>query len=74
MTGRKTNENIINNSISGVNDSKPTEIKENDDGLKYYSRTKKELEAMPEVDTTMTICPECKLIIKGTLSSMQKTL
>ena len=67
MTGRKTNENIINNSISGVNDSKPTEIKENDDGLKYYSRTKKELEAMPEVDTTMTICPECKLIIKGTL-------
>lgn len=32
-----------------------------------YHRTIEEIERMPVVDTTKTICPECKLIIDGTL-------
>ncbi len=33
--------------------------------LAPYHRTMEEIEKMPVLDTTMTVCPECKLIIKG---------
>lgn len=32
-----------------------------------YHRTLEEIEAMPVIDKTKTVCPECKLIIDGTL-------
>jgi len=45
----------------------PETIIEPDSELKYYNRTIEEIKKMPEVDKTSTICPECKLIISGTL-------
>ena len=35
--------------------------------LKPYHRTMEEIEKMPVIEETMTVCPECKLIIKGTI-------
>jgi uncharacterized radical SAM superfamily Fe-S cluster-containing enzyme len=35
--------------------------------LAVYHRTMEEIERMPVIDKTMTVCPECKLIINGTL-------
>ncbi len=32
-----------------------------------YHRTMEEIEAMPVIDKTKTVCPECKLIIDGTI-------
>jgi uncharacterized radical SAM superfamily Fe-S cluster-containing enzyme len=32
-----------------------------------YHRTTEEIEAMPVIEKTMTVCPECKLIISGTI-------
>ena len=36
-----------------------------DKNLEVYHRSIEEIERMPVVDETTTICPECKLIIKG---------
>ncbi|MEM3791123.1 MAG: radical SAM protein [Candidatus Micrarchaeaceae archaeon] len=33
--------------------------------LQVYHRTMEEIEKMPVIDQTMTVCPQCKLIIKG---------
>ena len=66
MADKKNDDNLIKN-IVGVNDEKPREINENNSDLIYYNRTIAELEAMPEIDRTTTICPECKLIIEGIL-------
>ncbi len=35
--------------------------------LEVYHRTMEEIEAMPVIEETMTVCPECKLVIKGTI-------
>ncbi len=32
-----------------------------------YHRTMEEMESMPVIERTMTVCPECKLIINGTI-------
>jgi uncharacterized radical SAM superfamily Fe-S cluster-containing enzyme len=66
-------ENPINN--SSINSSVNTNIKpktetveidlRNDPILAPYHRTMQEIEAMPIIDRTKTVCPECKLIIDG---------
>ena len=38
-----------------------------EDHLAVYHRTMEEIEKMPVIEETMTVCPECKLIIKGTI-------
>ncbi len=38
-----------------------------EDHLAVYHRTIEEIEKMPIIEETMTVCPECKLIIKGTI-------
>ncbi len=38
-----------------------------EDHLAVYHRTIEEIERMPTIEETMTVCPECKLIIKGTI-------
>ena len=35
--------------------------------LAPYHRTIEEIETMPVIEKTMTVCPECKLIINGTI-------
>ncbi|MCL5008085.1 MAG: hypothetical protein M1562_02450, partial [Candidatus Marsarchaeota archaeon] len=32
-----------------------------------YHRTVEEINSMPVIETTKTVCPECKLIIDGTI-------
>ncbi|MDE1810426.1 MAG: radical SAM protein [Candidatus Micrarchaeota archaeon] len=36
-----------------------------DPALAPYHRTMEEIEAMPVIEKTMTVCPECKLIVNG---------
>lgn len=66
MKNNKKEDNKITN-ITGVNAKKPVSIKESNSDSKYYNRTVKEINKMPEIDITSTICPECKLIITGKL-------
>ena len=35
--------------------------------LAVYHRTIEDIEKMPVIEQTMTVCPECKLVIKGTI-------
>ncbi len=43
------------------------EPKVEDPVLAPYHRTIEEIERMPVIEKTMTVCPECKLIINGTI-------
>jgi len=57
--------------VSNINNKRP-EYKEDTSGkinpvLAPYHRTIEEIEQMPVIEKTMTVCPECKLIIQGTI-------
>ncbi len=58
--------------IEEVNSKRP-EVKMDDENAPIdplfapYHRTVEEMEAMPIIEKTMTVCPECKLIIPGTI-------
>ncbi|MCL5429984.1 MAG: radical SAM protein [Candidatus Marsarchaeota archaeon] len=54
--------------------SKRPEVKEADESAMVvdpvyapYHRTIEEIEKMPVIEKTMTVCPECKLIVQGTI-------
>ncbi len=49
---------------SKVDDSKKDSL---DPILAVYHRSMEELEKMPVIEKTMTVCPDCKLIINGTI-------
>ena len=58
-------QNIVNN----INNKRP-EVKDaakdiTDPLLVVYHRSMEEIEKMPVIEKTMTVCPECKLIING---------
>ncbi len=38
-----------------------------EDATTVYHRTMEEIERLPVIEETMTVCPECKLIVKGTI-------
>ncbi|MGC8648568.1 MAG: tetraether lipid synthase Tes [Candidatus Micrarchaeia archaeon] len=57
--------------VSNINNKRP-EYKENEAAkanpiFAPYHRTMEEIEKMPVIEKTMTVCPECKLIIQGTI-------
>ncbi len=43
------------------------EMVQREDVTAVYHRTMEEIERMPIIEETMTVCPECKLIVKGTI-------
>lgn len=56
--------------IKGINSVRPENnnaVPDSNPVLAPYHRSTEEIEKMPVLDTTMTVCPECKLIIKGTI-------
>ncbi len=63
---------IDQNLISNINNKRP-EMKAEETGapmdplLAPYHRTMEEMEKMPVIEKTMTVCPECKLVIQGTI-------
>ncbi|MCL4379357.1 MAG: radical SAM protein [Candidatus Marsarchaeota archaeon] len=59
-------QNIVNN-INNVRPSvqAPTQKDMADPILAVYHRSMEEIEKMPVIEKTMTVCPECKLIING---------
>ncbi len=59
-------QNIVNN-INNVRPSvqAPTQKEISDPVLAVYHRSMEEIEKMPVIEKTMTVCPECKLIING---------
>jgi len=55
--------------VSNINNKRP-EYKEDKNAtqnpiLAPYHRSMEEIEKMPVIEKTMTVCPECKLIIQG---------
>jgi 7,8-dihydro-6-hydroxymethylpterin dimethyltransferase len=61
------------NIISNINNKRPEVAAETDVSasvnpiLAPYHRTIEEIEKMPVIEKTMTVCPDCKLIIEGTI-------
>jgi hypothetical protein len=60
------------NVIENINNIRPELPEEKqapaeDPVLAVYHRTIEEIEKMPVIEQTMTVCPECKLVIKGTI-------
>jgi len=68
----ETQVQIDQNLVSNINNKRP-ELKAEEAGapmdplLAPYHRTMEELEKMPVIEKTMTVCPECKLVIQGTI-------
>ncbi|MEM3841310.1 MAG: radical SAM protein [Candidatus Micrarchaeaceae archaeon] len=60
--------NVIEN-INNIRPELPEEKQQSseDPVLAVYHRTIEEIEKMPVIEQTMTVCPECKLVIKGTI-------
>ena len=54
-----------NNLKPAVSVAEPTVV--SDPALAPYHRTIEEIERMPTIEKTMTVCPECKLIINGVI-------
>ncbi|MGC8687183.1 MAG: tetraether lipid synthase Tes [Candidatus Micrarchaeia archaeon] len=56
---------------TGINSIRPNVQSTGNDStnpiLAPYHRSMEEIEKLPVIETTMTVCPECKLIIKGTI-------
>ena len=57
--------------VSNINNKRP-EYADSKDArqakiLAPYHRTMEEIEKMPVIEKTMTVCPECKLIVQGTI-------
>ena len=60
------------NVIENINNIRPELPEEKqapaeDPVLAVYHRTIEDIEKMPVIEQTMTVCPECKLVIKGTI-------
>ncbi len=60
------------NIVSNINNVRPEAAQADskdaiDPILAVYHRTIEEIEKMPVIEKTMTVCPECKLIINGTI-------
>ncbi len=64
-------EEVDQNLISNINNVRPeTDVSDSatmDPLLAPYHRTVEEIEKMPVIEQTKTVCPECKLIIDGTI-------
>jgi hypothetical protein len=66
-------ETVDQNLISNINNVRPETADSTDAQAKVdpilapYHRTIEEIEKMPVIETTKTVCPECKLIIDGTI-------
>jgi uncharacterized radical SAM superfamily Fe-S cluster-containing enzyme len=66
-------ETVDQNLISNINNVRPESADSTDAQAKIdpilapYHRTIEEIEKMPVIETTKTVCPECKLIIDGTI-------
>ena len=65
-------EKIDQNLISNINNVRPEtggdyDANAVDPILAPYHRTIEEIEAMPVIERTKTVCPECKLVIDGTI-------
>ncbi|MEM0154551.1 MAG: radical SAM protein [Methanothrix sp.] len=66
-------ETVDQNLISNINNVRPESSDSTDAQAKIdpvlapYHRTIEEIEKMPVIETTKTVCPECKLIIDGTI-------
>ena len=66
-------ETVDQNLISNINNVRPESADSTDAQAKVdpilapYHRTMEEIEKMPVIETTKTVCPECKLIIDGTI-------
>jgi len=66
-------ETVDQNLISNINNVRPESADSTDAQAKIdpilapYHRTIEEIEKMPIIETTKTVCPECKLIIDGTI-------
>jgi hypothetical protein len=63
---------IDNNIINNINNKRPEDIVSDgkeamSEVLQPYHRTPEEIEKMPTIDRTMTVCPECKLIVNGVI-------
>jgi hypothetical protein len=62
---------VDKNIISNINNKRPEDTSDGKESLSEvlqpYHRTIEEIEKMPIIDKTMTVCPECKLIINGTI-------
>ncbi len=56
----------LNNIMPDQKDGSEDEILKNPI-LAPYHRTVEEIEAMPVIESTKTVCPECKLIVDGTI-------
>ena len=52
---------------SGISKSVQGMINRDDQVLAPYHRTVEEIEKMPVIERTKTVCPECKLIVDGTI-------
>ena len=65
----KIDKNIIEN-INNIRPELPADIEATsavNPVLAPYRRTMEEIEKMPIIEKTMTVCPECKLIVNGTI-------
>ena len=66
-------ETVDQNLISNINNVRPESAEGTDAQAKAnpvlapYHRAIEEIEKMPVIETTKTVCPECKLIIDGTI-------
>ena len=66
-------ETVDQNLISNINNVRPESADSTDAQAKVdpilapYHRPRDEIEQMTVLDTTKTVCPECKLIIDGTI-------
>ncbi len=54
-------------SANAVSKTAAEQVVKEDPVLAVYHRTIEDIEKMPMIEQTMTVCPECKLIIKGTI-------
>jgi 7,8-dihydro-6-hydroxymethylpterin dimethyltransferase len=57
----------INVNINSVRPEVGLDQKADDPVLAPYHRTMEEIDKMPVIEKTMTVCPECKLIINGVI-------
>ena len=66
-------ETVDQNLISNINNVRPESAEGTDAQAKAnpvlapYHRAIEEIEKMPVIETTKTVCPECKLIVDGTI-------